>query len=214
MPRLDERLKTVARQIRWPIHADIGSDHGHLLKSLLSAGRIQRGIAIENKRQPFENSRATLDGFSAEVRFADGLEGLARGEANGISICGMGGRSMVRILKTLPDRVPDVVLLQPNRCPRLIRQWGMDAGFHLIDELTAAGHWEYVVLRFQRNAKTDDPAYDGIDREAAMLFGPHLIRSNDPRWRAQLESERSYIQDLDRLDTEMKRRLGAIERIL
>ncbi len=73
MPRLDERLKTVARQIRWPIHADIGSDHGHLLKALLSAGRIDCGIAIENKRQPFENSRRTLADLASEVRLAEGF---------------------------------------------------------------------------------------------------------------------------------------------
>ena len=74
MPRLDERLKTVARQIRSDTHVDVGSDHGHLLLALLKAGRIRKGIAIENKQLPFENSRKTLTGVNAEVRFGSGLD--------------------------------------------------------------------------------------------------------------------------------------------
>ena len=89
MPRLDARLKSVAQQVCCRVHADIGSDHGHLLKALLAAGRIQRGIAIENKRQPFLNSQTTLQGVNADVRFADGIEGLKAGEADSLSICGI-----------------------------------------------------------------------------------------------------------------------------
>src|SRR6056297_785499 len=97
LPRLDERLKIVASLIRCRVHADIGSDHGHLLKALLKSGRIEFGIAIENKTQPFLNSRKTLADCRADVRLADGLAGLQKGEADCLSLCGMGGRSMVRI---------------------------------------------------------------------------------------------------------------------
>ena len=219
MPRLDQRLKTVARQIRWPVHADIGSDHGHLLKALLSAGRIDRGIAIENKQQPFQNSQATLKGLSAEVRLADGFAGLAAGEADGVSICGMGGRSIVRILSAFPDLVPSFVVIQPNRSPELVRQWGIDRGFHLLAEESAAGHWEesqgeYTILRFMKSEGLEDPAYQGIDREAALLFGPHFCKRNDSQSRARLSAEKQYLMKLDRLDDSMRKRLVAIEHLL
>ncbi|KAA1262218.1 tRNA (adenine(22)-N(1))-methyltransferase [Rubripirellula obstinata] len=214
MPRLDERLKTVARQIRWPVHADIGSDHGHLLKALLTAGRIDRGIAIENKRQPFENSHSTLLGLNAEVRLADGFAGLVQDEADGVSICGMGARSMVRILKTFPDRVPKNVVVQPNRNPELLRQWGIEAGFHLNDEQSAAGRWEYVIMRFEQNRHASDPAYQGLDRKAAILFGPHFCKRNEPGWRMQLAEEKRYIETRGRLGKAMQQRLDAIECVL
>ena len=228
MPRLDARLATVARQIRWPIHADIGSDHGHLLKALLGAGRIDRGIAIENKRQPFENSRSMLEGLPAEVRFADGLAGLsadgAEDAVDGVSICGMGGRSILRILSAFPERVPRFVVIQPNRNPELIRQWGINQGFHLVDEQSAAGHWEegqgeYTILSFVKydsieSLVSEDPAYQGIDREAALLFGPHFCKRNDSQARARLGAEKQYIMKLDRLDESMRKRLAAIERLL
>lgn len=214
MPRLDERLKTVARQIRWPVHADIGSDHGHLLKALLTAGRIDRGIAIENKRQPFANSQITLADSNSEVRFADGLAGLSQGEADGLSICGMGAGSMVRVLNAFPERVANNVVVQPNRNPELLRQWGIEAGFHLIDEQSARGHWEYVIMRFEQNHQTNDPAYQGLDRDAALLFGPHFCKRNEPGWRMQLAEEKRYIETLGRLGKAMQQRLDAIECVL
>lgn len=214
MPRLDERLKTVARQIRWPVHADIGSDHGHLLKALLTASRIDRGIAIENKRQPHANSRATLAGLQAEVRFADGLAGLVAGEADGVSVCGMGGGAIVRILNAFPNRVPENVIVQPNRNPEVVRQWGIDRGFHLTDEQSAGGHWEYVILRFRRDNDRVDPIYDDIDRNAALLFGPHFCKRNDPQWRSRLQAEKQYLEKLDRLGEAMQQRSDAIDYLI
>ncbi|EMI55788.1 tRNA (adenine(22)-N(1))-methyltransferase [Rhodopirellula sallentina] len=221
MPHLDQRLKVVAQQIRCVTHADIGSDHGHLLKALLASGRIQRGIAIENKRQPYENSRSTLTGFNADVRLADGLEGLDAGEADSLSICGMGGELIVRILDAHPDRVPATAIIQPNRRPERVREWALRTGYHLTHETTAQGHWRYIILRFERPKTTEqsgqvhpDPAYKGLDREAALLFGPHLLRHFSNDFAESLEQERRYLRSLPRLAADAVRRLEVIDRIL
>ena len=214
MPRLDDRLKAVAKQIRCRVHADIGSDHAHLLKALLKAGRIERGIAIENKQQPFENSKSTLAGLQADVRFVDGLAGLRTGEADSLSCCGMGGESMVRILDAFPARVAPVVILQPNRRPELTRQWGLRSGFHLVDEQVAFGHWAYSILRFERADASSDPAYEGVDWDAALLFGPHMIKRWQPDFVARLREEKRYLTDLDRRNRDATKRLAAIERLL
>lgn len=219
MPHLDQRLKTVARQIRWPIHADIGSDHGHLIQSLLAAGRIQRGIAIENKQQPFQNSRVTLARLKVDVRLADGLDGLEANEADGVSICGMGGRSIVRILAKHPDRVPANVVLQPNRDSDAVRRWGLRSGHRLIDEQASPGNRTFEILRFQRAAETSpadfaDSAYEGVDREAAILFGPHFLRQDNGELVKRLMEELAYLNQLGGLSVTMKRRRDAIVRIL
>ncbi|MGB7323374.1 MAG: class I SAM-dependent methyltransferase [Rubripirellula sp.] len=222
MPRLDDRLKAVASQIRCRVHADIGSDHGHLLKALLASGRIQRGIAIENKPQPLQNSKTTLAGYDADVRFADGFAGLAVGEADSVSICGMGGELMTAILDAFPDRVPETLLLQPNRRPELLRRWGLRCRYDLVDEQVAIGHWAYPILRYRRrlseatepNAEAYDEAYNGLDFEAAILFGPHLIRRWQPDFVDRLSDEAKYLRKLDRLGKEPALRLAAIERLL
>ena len=216
MPRLDDRLKVVAKQIRSPVHADIGSDHGHLLKALLTAGRIERGIAIENKQQPYLNSRATLDGLPADVRLADGLDGLQEDEADSLSICGIGGEAMVRILEKHPRRLPSLVILQPNRRPEILRRWGLENGFHLADEQIALGHWAYVILRFEKvpSSTDSDDAYEGLDREAAILLGPHLLRRYDPDFAARLCEEQRYLQGLKQLNPEAAMRRDIITRVL
>lgn len=214
MPHLDDRLKAVARQLRSEVHADIGSDHGHLLKALLAAGRIRRGIAIENKRQPFENSTRTLAGVNAEVRFADGLEGVPHGEANSLSICGMGAETILNILEAFPSRVPPLVVLQPNRCPEVLRAWGLRNGFHLCDEQLVYGHWPYPILRFEQAQDASDPAYEGLGREAALLWGPHLIRRWEPEFVARLREEQRYWSDFKRLGPDNAQRLQLLHEIL
>jgi tRNA (adenine22-N1)-methyltransferase len=215
MPKLDDRLKAVAGQIRSRVHADIGSDHGHLLKALLSAGRIHRGIAIENKRQPYENSRATLAGLNADVRLADGLGGLQPDEANSLSLCGMGGDLIVKLLEAFPGRVPPCVTLQPNQRPESVRRWGLRTGFHIADEQQVlSGRRTYLVIHFLKAEAELDPAYDGIDREAAELFGPLLVRRWNPDFVEALREEQRYLQSLERLHPESDRRHKVVTRLL
>ncbi len=146
MSKLDVRLIAVTQQIRSKTHADIGSDHGGLLVSLLNSGRIEYGIAIENNRQPFQNSIRALTGLAAEVRFGDGLRAIQPGEADSLSICGLGAKSMLRILTVHPLRIPTHVVLQINHDPEIIRQWALDNGYHLVDEQIAWGRRPYAIL--------------------------------------------------------------------
>ncbi|TWT99004.1 tRNA (adenine(22)-N(1))-methyltransferase [Neorhodopirellula pilleata] len=216
MPRLDPRLRFVAGRIRSQVHADIGSDHGHLLAALLATGRVVRGIAIENKPTPLANSRVALARYACDVRSGDGLEPLQPGEADSLSVCGMGGRSMVEILTRFPDRVPDHVVLQPNQRSDLIRRWGLASGFHLIDEHWVGDHRLFEVLEFSRAAADvlshDDPAYEGLDRSAAVLLGPHHLRRRETKFVERLCEERAYYQGLQVLTPASRERLDAIER--
>jgi tRNA (adenine22-N1)-methyltransferase len=213
LPHLDLRLKTVAKQIQANCHVDIGSDHGNLLVSLLKSGRIQAGIAIENKRQPFENSRCALIGLAGEARFADGLNGLAAGEADSLSICGMGGGSIDAILREHPERIPPKVVLQPNRDEQLVRRWAIDSGYHLVDEHIVWGHWPYAVMAFQ-SASGNDPVYHDGDQEAALMFGPINLKRSTPRFIRRLNEERQYLLNLDGLSDASRYRLELIQKVL
>ena len=219
MPRLDERLKTVARQIRSDTHVDVGSDHGHLLLALLKAGRIRKGIAIENKQLPFENSTKTLTGVNAEVRFGSGLDVYQAGEAESLSICGLGAKRIVEILDGHPDRVPDLVILQPNKRPDLVRRWALRNKFFLMDESSAGGPWPYTIFRFCRTNQESqsefaDPAYEGIDLDSALHFGPILLKRHEAVMLDQLRKEREYLLGLDRLGDFGSQRLTVLERVL
>jgi tRNA (adenine22-N1)-methyltransferase len=180
----------------------------------LKSGRIERGIAIENKRQPFVNSTHRLAGENADVRFGDGLSPLKVDEAQSLSICGMGAKSIVEILNAFPDRVPQRIILQANREPERLRAWGLRSGFHLESETIAWGHWPYQVLCLRRANDLDDLAYNDVDPDAALIFGPTLIKRRDPDLFRQLKQEASYYRALDHLTPESENRLRIVESLL
>ena len=180
---------------------------------MIRTGRIARGIAIENKRHPFGNSASALAGLNAEVRLADGLAGLRPCEAESLSICGMGGRRIVEILNAFPDRVPPNVTLQPNRHPELIRAWGIERGFRLVNECVADTNWAHQVFHFQRSDLPRDPAYEGLDRDAAILFGPLMLKRRDPALVRRLREEMQYFDGFDRIGNLAASRLSAIRRV-
>lgn len=224
MPKLDQRLACVARMIGTPgsrdgIHADIGSDHGHLLLALLKSGRIRRGIAIENKKQPFENSNATLRDAAAEVRFADGFAGLGDGEADSVSLCGMGGQLIAGLLQRHPERVPDRVFVQANAKMTDVRRWAIPAGYHLIDEQEVLGSRTFLVMEFRAGNGQADPAYEhdfirSLDDEAALVFGPHLLRRWEPDFVQRMIGERDYWRRIENAAPPARERLRLIQQVL
>lgn len=225
MPKLDARLQAVADRIDSRVHADIGSDHGHLLAYLLKMGRVERGIAVENKEQPFQNSLGTLAGLNAEVRLGDGLGPLKAGEVDSLSICGMGGDSIIKILDQWPDRVPGSILLQPNKGHHRVRRWAAKSGFWLVDELHANWHWSHLVIQFRKPSVDDlaksaderafcDPVYQAIDQELAFTFGPLIMKRRSPEFVLRMHEERAYYRRLEHRSTETDTRLKAIEKAL
>ena len=215
MPKLDERLKCVARLIRSAVHVDVGSDHAKLLVALIKAGRIQRGIAVENKVTPWTSSRVALEGLPAEARFGDGLSVFARNEADSLSICGMGAKTIVRILSAHPQRIPSRVVIQPNRNAELVRTWAANNGLHFVDEQISPGHWDYRIMCFQRvQHDGPDPAYEGLDRDAALLFGPTVMKKHTEQLQKQLLEEKKYMENLTRLSESSQQRLATISQTL
>jgi len=214
--KLDDRLIAVAKRIRSRAHVDVGSDHGGLLVHLLDNGRIEYGIAIENKKLPFENSVRALRDLAANVRLGDGLSALAAGEADSLSICGLGAESMRDILLAHPDRIPDRVMLQVFHKPEIIRQWGLDNGFHLLDEATTCGKRRYTILAYQRceNQGDSDPAYEDVDRESALLFGPFVLKREDQQFDAQLQNEEAWWRNFNQLSAARAERLKLIRTLM
>jgi tRNA (adenine22-N1)-methyltransferase len=194
---------------------------------LLKQQAIKHGIAIENNDQPFQNSVDALkvffpprpsDGTAsgiAEVRLGDGLSVLKPDEADSLSICGLGGRAIVRILDAHPERVPSQVVLQPNNRPEDVRQWALSTGFRLLDELNVGKKREFVVLSFERdsNGSIQDPAYRDVDLEAGILFGPLIIKRNEPFLLKQLLEEEAYWSQFSQLKAPAAKRLRVIEKL-
>ena len=107
-------------------------------------------------------------------------------------------------------------MLQTNQEPEIIRQWALDNGYHLVDERIARGRWPYAILSFRRaeDSQAIDPAYENVNRQAALLFGPLVLKRQDRLLESQLREEESYWGRFDRLEPRRARRLELIREIL
>ncbi|MCC9599343.1 class I SAM-dependent methyltransferase [Stieleria sp. JC731] len=211
--RLDRRLAAVAMQIPFGAHADIGSDHAYLLRWLLRHNKIRCGIAIEKTESPFANSLRTLKGLKADVRLADGFAGLSQGEADSVSLCGMGGRLISNILEAFPDRVPATVIAAPNDHPDQVRRWAIRMGYGLVDESFVLDRHPYMIMRFERGM-LGSLECDNQDDAIALQFGPLLIERWEPEFVAYLQREKKRLDGYAKRTAESQQRLDAIVRLL
>ena len=210
--RLDERLSIVAKHITGAVHLDIGSDHGKLLCYLLQRNIIEHGIAVENKQTPFRNSQKTLHGLNAEVYLGDGFEPVSR-PVDSVSMCGMGGELIVRILAEAGAKLPSKLILQPNTKIELVRRWAARENYHLVSEdMTHCGH-AYVILALKA-AKGADVAYSGVEPHLAELLGPLLIKKQEAHFIARMKHEQQYLRGLPARTSASQHRLECIGAVL
>lgn len=188
--KLGPRLAGVARWVTGPRHCDVGSDHGYLPRFLLETGQVQGCLVIEKRSRPLALAARNLAGLGAELRLADGLEALEAGEVDSLSLSGLGGLTITRILKAHPERVPDRLVVQCNDYagPEIVRRWACSAGFHLLGEEWVQEGRLWIVQVFERRAGAD-PVY-GPQSELEKTFGPHLLRTGGvllEEWLTNLE---------------------------
>ena len=155
---LDERL-SLAAELYEPCEwgADIGTDHAFLPCHLLRAGICQYMIAADVSENALTRARMNLTRQKliarAEVILADGLNALSH-KCGCVSIMGMGGELMARILRDGQDKLQGAVLvLGAHTELHLVREAIQDIGYHIVQErlCKAAGRF-YVFWRAEAGA--------------------------------------------------------------
>ncbi len=213
MLKLSKRLQAIADYVTTGSRlADIGSDHGMLPVYLLQTGKCPAAIAGELNRGPYEAAvkQAADAGLSQllSVRQGDGLGVLQPGEADTITIAGMGGSLMSGILEAgrLAGKLDGVneLVLQPNVGEELVREWLLKHSWHLQAETILEEDGKiYEVLHAVRALEADRlnaALYDGAflalpyasekKMEIIKAMGPYLLRRPVPvlhtKWRQEL----------------------------
>lgn len=213
MLKLSRRLQQIADYVTTGSRvADIGSDHAMLPVYLLQVDKCPSAIAGELNRGPFEAARkqAADAGLTTRlmVRQGDGLNVLKPGEADTITIAGMGGSLMSDILESghaagKLDGVKELVL-QPNVGEDVVRGWLLEHNWFLKAEsiLEEDGKIYEVMhaIRVSDAKSSNSELYDGqflqLELQDEKLFtvlkqmGPHLLRQPQPalikKWRHEL----------------------------
>lgn len=214
MVKLSRRLQLIADYVTTGSRiADIGSDHAMLPVYLLQIGKCPSAIAGELNKGPFEAARkqAADAGLSQRltVRQGDGLNVLEPGEADTITIAGMGGSLMSDILEAgfLNGKLQGVkeLVLQPNVGEAIVREWLLQHGWYLEEECIIEEDGKiYEIMHAVKSDQADslnEKLYNAdflnLKLNKAVLLavlkqmGPHLLRAPKPvlikKWRHELD---------------------------
>lgn len=136
---LQPRLLCIASLVRRGASvADIGTDHGYLPVWLLRHGVIARAIASDINALPLEHAKRTAAAYGItegiDFRLCAGLNAIGPAEADTIIIAGMGGETIIEILKNAPWTREKALLLQPMTKIELLRTWLAENGYAITAE--------------------------------------------------------------------------------
>jgi tRNA (adenine22-N1)-methyltransferase len=183
--KLSVRLETVAKYVPKNSRvADIGSDHAYLPSYLVKNGQITFGIAGEVAKGPFQSAEKNVmaEGLSEmiSVRMGDGLEVIQPGDADCITIAGMGGSLIASILESGKDKLAEVnrLILQPNINASAIRNWLVENNWELIaEEIIEEDSKIYEILVADRGEPLKP--YREVSLESGLLVGPFLLKKKE-----------------------------------
>lgn len=221
--RLTPRLRSAADWVPGgAILCDVGTDHALLPAALLLEGRIPRAIASDIRPGPLERAARTAAEYGlrdrVELRLCPGLEAVAPGEVDAVTICGMGGEMILRILEAAPwtrDRV--TLILQPQRSQAELRRWLWGSGYAIEREKVVREGERWYTLLLCRGGEQKLPEH--LLAEAA---GHPLLWEKQPE-RADylqylLEKDRALLERLSRARNpgpraeKLRRECAALER--
>lgn len=140
---LSKRLSCVAEWIKDTGSkrvADIGTDHGYLPIYLATNQIADKVIAMDVRQQPLAKAKNNIKNFGVEdkvcVRLSDGLDKLEPGEADAITICGMGGRLIRSILSNGRGKFDSStqLILSPQSEVKEFREFLASSGYSVIRE--------------------------------------------------------------------------------
>jgi tRNA (adenine22-N1)-methyltransferase len=161
--KLGFRLAAVAAHV--PLGArlgDIGTDHALLPIYLVRQGAVLSAIGTDIRPGPLQAGRQNIarHGLTGRIalRQGDGLEPIRRGEADALTIAGIGGRLMLEILNPKREALTGAraLILQPQSAAGTLRRVLAGRNWLLTAEtLTEESGRVYTVMRWERGMATD-----------------------------------------------------------
>ena len=178
---ISKRLELVASFVpQGTILLDVGSDHAYLPIELVERGQIEGAIAGEVVEGPYQSAVKNVEAHGLkekiQVRLANGLAAFEEADqVSVITIAGMGGRLITRILEEGLDKLANVerLILQPNNREDDLRIWLQDHGFEIVAEniLEEAGKFYEILVVEAGQMKLS---------ASDVRFGPFLSKEVSP----------------------------------
>lgn len=137
--KITPRLKMAANLTkRCEIVADIGTDHAYLPVFLVQNGICEKAVAADVNKGPLVAARKHIAEAGLtdkiEIKESDGLKSIDRADI--VTICGMGGELIAKILEHRKPCMKEFVL-QPQRKYDFLRDFLAQNGFEIKKEAIA-----------------------------------------------------------------------------
>jgi tRNA (adenine22-N1)-methyltransferase len=151
--KLSERLCAVAGFVDiGSAIVDVGTDHGFIPVYLKQKNIASKIIASDINKGPLDSAIRTAEAYGVtgiDFRLCDGLKGVKQEEADSVIIAGMGGESIIDIIKASDWCFEGKsLILQPMTKQAELISWLYDNGFTVTGESFAAeGKEIYRVLK-------------------------------------------------------------------
>lgn len=159
---------------------DVGCDHGYLAITLVRSGKVKTALACDLRRGPLKNAGENIALYGLEgkihTHLADGLDGVSGGKGDVVTICGMGGDNIARILERAPWTRESVIIAQPMTKQHRLRDFLAKNGYAVSAECLV-----YEDRRLYTAMVIEKGRYEGPDSmmysramESDPLFGDWL----------------------------------------
>ena len=192
---ISKRLELVASFVpQGAILLDVGSDHAYLPIELVERGKIESAIAGEVVEGPYQSAVKNVEAHGLKekihVRLANGLAAFEEADqVSVITIAGMGGRLIARILEEGLDRLANVerLILQPNNREDDLRIWLQEHGFQIVAEsiLEEAGKFYEILVVEAGQMKLS---------ASDLRFGPFLSKEISPVFVQKWQKEATKLE--------------------
>lgn len=188
--KLSERLKKVAHLInKGNTVADIGTDHGYLPIYIIKQNISSHVIGMDLRKGPLQKAQDNIMLFNVkdnvELRLSDGLDKLACGEADTVTICGMGGKLIQSILTKGKDKLNSdtQIIVSPQSEIEEFREFLQKQGFVTVSEymLKEEGQF-YLIIDCRINNKAtciNEDICDEIQRRTYYKYGKQLLKEKN-----------------------------------
>jgi tRNA (adenine22-N1)-methyltransferase len=231
--QLSKRLETVVSYIpRGSKIADIGSDHAYLPCFAVRKGIADSAIAGEVVKGPYISAVKQVEDAclqdKIEVRLGNGLEVIAPGEVDCITIAGMGGTLIASILEDGKGKLSGVkrLVLQPNVSAKSIRFWLLQNDWELTsEEIIEEDGKVYEILTADRGEP--QRPYSKEQQAKELLLGPFLMKARNEAFRKKWTQESAQwknilanmekaaqTDELNERKNELKNKIQMVEEVL
>ncbi len=192
MIKLSKRLASIASNIdKEDKVVDIGCDHGYLSIYLKAVNGNKVVIATDINENALNMAKKNINKNSIliETRLGNGLDVIKHNEVDTIIISGMGGNTILNILKKNKLKYIKKIVIQSNTDIPLIRKYINKLGYTIKNEqLIIDKNIYYIIITFTKGR------HKYTKKE--LYFGPILLKENNDLFNEKKAIELNKLEEI------------------